>query len=107
MIFTRAAACAAILFSMLAIGVGPSKAGPPNGLTLGADATCPANLAGLGASSGVIVGCWCPGGPTSGSVWGTAIYTIDSNLCHAARHAGLIGDDGGEIWARLLDGQAA
>ena len=35
----------------------------------------------------------------SGSVWGSDLYTDDSRLCAAARHAGAIGAEGGAIWA--------
>lgn len=37
----------------------------------------------------------CPAGCTAGNVWGSDPYTADSNLCAAARHAGVITDAGG------------
>ena len=40
--------------------------------------------------------CTCTGSE-SGSVWGTDIYTSDSNICVAARHAGVIGAGGGVV----------
>lgn len=41
----------------------------------------------------------CPAGCTSkpGSVWGTGIYLLDSSICRAAIHAGLLQDQGGII----------
>lgn len=41
--------------------------------------------------------CSCPGGPVSGSVWGSGPYTADSHICTAANHAGLIGLQGAEV----------
>ncbi len=39
------------------------------------------------------------GGSTVGGVWGSGPYTADSNICAAARHAGVIGPDGGTVTA--------
>ena len=36
---------------------------------------------------------------SSGTVWGNQRYTVDSNLCLAAKHAGMVKDEGGEITA--------
>jgi hypothetical protein len=47
-------------------------------------------------------------GTTSGSVWGTDIYTIDSNLGTAAVHAGVLSNgQKGIIKVRLLPGQSS
>ena len=35
-----------------------------------------------------------------GGLWGTDIYTRDSSLCRAARHAGVVGETGGKIEVR-------
>ncbi len=51
--------------------------------------------------------CTCSSGQTSGSVWGSGPYTGDSDLCQAARHAGVIGPDGGEIMAEAVVGDTA
>jgi hypothetical protein len=41
-----------------------------------------------------------------GSSWGTGIYTVDSSICTAAVHAGLItARDGGQITIRIKPGQ--
>ncbi|HMO06465.1 MAG TPA: LCCL domain-containing protein [Paracoccaceae bacterium] len=48
--------------------------------------------------------CSCPAGPARGSVWGSGPYTADSDICTAARHAGMITDDGGAVMALRLDG---
>jgi hypothetical protein len=42
----------------------------------------------------------------SGAVWGTDVYTDDSDLCRAALHAGAIGDDGGPITVARGEGRA-
>lgn len=42
--------------------------------------------------------CSCTGAE-SGSVWGSGPYTSDSDICVAARHAGVIGRTGGEVVA--------
>jgi hypothetical protein len=47
--------------------------------------------------------CTCAKDP-SGSVWGTDIYTTDSNVCNAAKHAGVIGSDGGAITFKMAGG---
>lgn len=49
----------------------------------------------------------CPAGCTSGhAVWGTDVYTDDSNLCNAAIHAGAIAaKDGGTVLVTWAHGQ--
>ncbi len=53
--------------------------------------------------------CQCP--PTAelyGAVWGSGPYTLDSDICLAATHAGVIGIDvGGPIFAFAVAGQAS
>ena len=46
-------------------------------------------------------------GTESGSVWGSGPYTADSNVCVAARHAGVISNGGGVVRAFGLAGMAA
>ena len=50
--------------------------------------------------------CSCTGAE-SGSVWGSGPYTSDSNVCVAARHAGVIDASGGGVSAYAVDGQSA
>ena len=50
--------------------------------------------------------CRCEG-LTSGTVWGSGPYTADSNLCHAARHAGAIGSAGGVVNVTPAPGQSS
>lgn len=50
--------------------------------------------------------CSCTG-TESGSVWGSGPYTSDSNICVAARHAGMIGASGGQVEVFAAPGQAA
>ncbi len=49
-----------------------------------------------------VVTCGCPSGGAIESVWGSDPYTLDSDICTAARHAGLIGHDGGEVTLRRI-----
>lgn len=69
--------------------------------TCGAGAACPANAKGI---SGTLT-CSCPKDP-SGAVWGSDIYTTDSNVCNAAKHAGAIGTSGGLVTVRSAGGCA-
>ena len=54
-----------------------------------------------------VLDCTCPAVPVSGGIWGSEIYTADSNVCRAAQHAGRIGRQGGEVRVRMLPGGAA
>lgn len=58
-----------------------------------------------------ILTCSCPAKGSdpnhSGSVWGTDVYTADSYICKAARHAGAIGATGGQVVLQMLPGQAS
>ncbi len=60
-----------------------------------AGASCPANAQGLSAETD----CTCAAADlaTPRTVWGTDIYTDDSHICSAARHAGVIGANGGAV----------
>jgi len=50
----------------------------------------------------------CPRGGVLGVVWGTAIYTDDSDVCSAAVHAGAISHAaGGGVSIEILEGQAS
>lgn len=42
----------------------------------------------------------------AGAVWGTDVYTADSQLCGAALHAGKLGEGGGPVTVLLADGRA-
>lgn len=50
--------------------------------------------------------CFCDPDAPAGSVWGSGPYTADSDLCAAARHAGMLGAEGGPILALRVDGMA-
>lgn len=56
-------------------------------------APCPANALSISAPTT----CSCASGGGSGTVWGTNVYTADSNICIAAAHADMIGVGGGQI----------
>jgi len=50
----------------------------------------------------------CPSGCSGqGAVWGSDAYTVDSSVCAAAVHAGIIGDQGGEVGVSLEPGRPA
>lgn len=56
----------------------------------------------------VVYECQCPPmAQTTGTVWGSGPYTLDSNICQAAAHAGAIGAAGGPVLAYQLEGQAS
>ncbi|MGI3185059.1 LCCL domain-containing protein [Nioella aestuarii] len=56
-------------------------------------APCPSNAMGITSPTA----CSCASGGGTGAVWGTNVYTADSNVCVAAAHAGVIGAGGGQI----------
>ena len=58
----------------------------------------------LDLTDGAMV-CSCPEGARAGSVWGSGPYTADSNLCTAARHAGVVTEAGGVIQLLERPGQ--
>jgi hypothetical protein len=42
----------------------------------------------------------------TGTVWGTDVYTDDSSICAAARHAGVVLAEGGTVRLRAAPGQS-
>lgn len=50
--------------------------------------------------------CTCGPAGTPGGVWGSGFYTGDSDVCTAARHAGMIGAEGGAVTVQRVAGQA-
>jgi hypothetical protein len=63
--------------------------------------TCPSNALNVTES----MQCVCPATHLTGGVWGTGTYTADSDICTAARHLGVIGQEGGLIQVLLSGGQ--
>lgn len=58
---------------------------------------CPGSFQGLHGRA-AIVECTCSAAQTTeGAVWGTDVYTDDSAICQAARHAGVIAGSGGLV----------
>ncbi len=49
--------------------------------------------------------CTCEEGFVEGGVWGTGVYTTDSNICAAAQHAGAITSAGGRVKLVAAAGQ--
>ena len=63
-----------------------------------AESPCPSNMTShkdlpLGKS----IECSCSSDQMKGTVWGTGSYTTDSSVCHAAKHAGVVGASGGTV----------
>lgn len=87
--------------SSLAIAAAPASAEDHSKALIGSSDLCPASVDGLSKAYGAIVGCHCPSEAAPGSVWGSGPYTADSDICTAARHAGVVGAGGGPVWARL------
>jgi hypothetical protein len=59
---------------------------------------CPKDMVGYrGRSKDLVIVCSCAPGTTVGRVFGHRIYTDDSSVCAAARHAGAIGANGGVV----------
>jgi hypothetical protein len=57
-------------------------------------------------TQGKTYSCICPANHARNQIWGTGIYSNDSDLCTAAQHAGLIDADvGGDIQYKVLPGQ--
>lgn len=71
-------------------------------LILISTAACPSNASGLTAGASVICSCL---GSETGILWGTDIYTDDSNVCAAARHSGVITTAGGNVRINRLGAQ--
>jgi hypothetical protein len=65
-----------------------------------AQSPCPGNFSG---QTGELT-CTCAAGSGSGSVWGSVIYTTDSNICRAAAHAGAISAAGGTVKVKAAPG---
>lgn len=54
------------------------------------------------------ISCYCaPREMLAGSVWGTGVYTDDSSICRAARHAGRVNAGGGMVRVSRLPGRAS
>lgn len=81
-----------IAFLLAAVGAGAQS------LSSGGQVACPRSFDDGGVPR---LACTCSPEATAedATVWGTDIYTSDSNLCRAALHAGVIGPDGGGVVA--------
>ena len=65
--------------------------------------SCPDRL----SSSTPSIVCVCGDASGSGSVWGSDVYTDDSNVCQAALHTGVIGNNGGVVEVREAAGRSS
>ena len=67
---------------------------------------CPANFANFRNTSQEI-SCHCASSAMTGVVWGTGVYTDDSSVCSAARHAGVVDHNGGTVRVRAAPGRGS
>jgi hypothetical protein len=66
--------------------------------------SCPANAEKIDTE----LTCGCSAADTEyGTVWGSGVYTSDSAICKAARHAGAIGASGGEVTLVMRAGRTS
>ncbi|MDC0713472.1 S8 family serine peptidase [Stigmatella sp. ncwal1] len=89
-------------------------AGSPNLLLFVGDSTTPPpanncstySFTSYRGQNGKQISCTC-GAVTGGAVWGTDLYTDDSNACVAAVHAGVIPASGGTVTVTIQPGQSS
>ncbi|MFP2924605.1 M57 family metalloprotease [Pyxidicoccus sp. 3LG] len=65
------------------------------------------NIMSYRGQNGSSIRCSCPAGSSGGAVWGTDLYTDDSNVCAAAVHAGAIPVTGGQLFVTIQPGQGS
>jgi hypothetical protein len=66
---------------------------------------CPANMTSyFNLPNGGSIKCTCPALSGGRSVWGSDRYTVDSDVCRAAVHAGAVPASGGEATVTLAEG---
>lgn len=98
------AGAALLAFAGLGLLVGARSDGLPT------DGSCPSTFIAAGQQR-VTCHCRAPfnsgSASSSGNVWGTTVYTADSSVCRAARHAGAIGAAGGEVEVKSAAGCAS
>ena len=76
---------------------------PAPAMQLGLGA-CPNNATAL-RGTGELYTCDCSASAArSGSVWGSDVYSDDSNICRAAVHYGHIGENGGSVTFQITQG---
>lgn len=73
---------------------------------------CSSNATGTQSTSlanGGTISCTCTATAISsgGTVYGTSMYSYDSSICRAARHAGKVSSSGGEVKYRMQAGQGS
>jgi len=66
---------------------------------------CPGNMASyFNLKNGESIKCTCPALSGGRTVWGTLRYTVDSDVCRSAVHAGAAPNAGGEVTVYLAEG---
>src|SRR5690606_11955790 len=72
---------------------------------LAGDPECPTNMSGTrGDDRPLTCSCDADSMKVDDSVWGTDVYTDDSNVCLAALHSGLLDEKGGTVTVAPMDG---
>jgi uncharacterized caspase-like protein len=67
---------------------------------------CPASFTNF-RNTNQELSCQCAPSVITGAVWGTGVYTDDSSVCNAARHAGIIDHNGGTVRLRAIPGRGS
>ncbi|MBZ4394166.1 M57 family metalloprotease [Myxococcus faecalis] len=65
------------------------------------------NLTSYRGQTGRAIRCGCPTVSLGASIWGTDLYTDDSDVCAAAVHAGAIPASGGDVTVTIQPGQSS
>ena len=95
--------CAVVAALFLVVEAMAAPSGAPVGGT-----TWSANATAFRGKNGTMVIYHCPAKGTLGSVWGTSVYTDDSNVCSAAVQSGLIKlTTGGTVTIKILPGRSS
>ncbi len=87
-------------------GGGLNPVSTPEPAAAALELTCTSTARDITGAAGTTLLVSCPRNCTSGSLWGTGIYTDDSTVCLAAQHAGVITSSGGTFLLTIEAGQS-
>lgn len=101
------AACAAALLAACSGGGDTEEAEAPEEEEVVLADPCPDSVQSMRGSEEPLT-CSCPAeAPENASVWGVGPYSDDSNVCLAARHAGLVSDEAANVTINFMDGRSS
>jgi outer membrane protein OmpA-like peptidoglycan-associated protein len=84
-------------FRFAAVASAPAAAAPSQPAAATTASVCPDNFAAFADTTDPLA-CACTAEATArGSVWGMDVYTVDSSVCRAALHAGVVAKSGGAV----------